>query len=44
MHIHIYLFGASGQAEITDEVADPGKTRKKRPSNECAVSVLSHLV
>jgi len=31
MHIHSLLFGASGLAEITGEVADPCITRKKTP-------------
>jgi len=31
MHIHSKLFGASGPSEITGEVADPCKTRKKTP-------------
>jgi len=28
MHIHSYLFGSSGLAEITGKVDDPYKTRK----------------
>jgi len=36
MHIHSYLFGASGLAEITGEVDDPCKTRK----NACPASAL----
>jgi len=44
MHIHSYLFGAIGLAEITGEVDDPCKTRKKRLSSECAVPVLSRPV
>jgi len=35
MHIHSYLFGASGLVEITGEVDDPCKTRKKRLSSKC---------
>jgi len=31
MHIHSKLFGTSGPADITGEVADPCKTRKKTP-------------
>ena len=31
MHIHSYLFGAIGLAEITGEVDDPCKTRLSRP-------------
>jgi len=45
MHIHSELFGASGLAEITGEVADSCKTRKKTPVQRvrCFIALSSGL-